>query len=73
MTAELKKHDVKTLISMVTPELDKLLALPLDAEPSPHPNDEELEKGAPSQKPLLVVCCRWIVYWIGGCRRPCRG
>ena len=69
MTAELKKHDVKTLISMVTLELDRLgeakekcgcrdpgcfyrlidirnrlMALPLDAEPPPHPSDEELEK-----------------------------
>ncbi len=69
MTAELKKHDVKTLISLVTLELDRLgeekekcgyhdlgcfyhlidirnrlMVLPLDAEPPPHPSDEELEK-----------------------------
>ena len=69
MTAELQKHDIKTLISLVAMELDrlgeekekrgcrdpgyfyhlidirnKLLALPLDGEPPPHPSDEELEK-----------------------------
>ena len=67
--SELKKHDAKTLISMVTLEMDRLgeakekcgcgdpgyfyhlidirnrlMALPLDAEPPPHPSDEELEK-----------------------------
>ncbi len=69
MTAELKKHDVKTLISMVTLEIDRLgeakekcgcgdpgcfyhlidirnrlMVLPQDAEPPPHPSDDELEK-----------------------------
>jgi len=69
VTAKLKKHDVKTLISVVTPELDRLgeekekcgcgdpgcfyrlidirnrlMALPLDAEPPRNPSDEELEK-----------------------------
>ena len=69
MTAELKRHDVRALRSVVTLELDRLgeakekcgyrdpgcfyrlidirnrlLALPLDAEPLPHPSDEELEK-----------------------------
>ena len=67
--SELRKHDIKTLISLATLELDRLgeakekydyhdpgcfyhlidirnrlLALPLDAEPPPHPSDEELEK-----------------------------
>ena len=67
--SELRKHDIKTLISMVTLEMDRLgeakekcgcrdsgcfyrlidirnrlMALPLDAEPPPHPSDEELEK-----------------------------
>ena len=69
MTAELRKHDIKTLISLVTLEIDrlgeekekcgchdpcyfyhlidmrnKLMAMPLDGEPPPHPGDEELEK-----------------------------
>ena len=69
MVSELRKHDIKTLIKLVTEEIDRageekekygcgdlgcfyhlidirnrLMAMPLDAEPPPHPSDEELEK-----------------------------
>ena len=69
MVPELRKHDIKTLINLVTEEVDRvgeakekygcgdpgcfyhlidirnrLMAMPLGAEPPPHPSDEELEK-----------------------------